>query len=366
MKAFLFGLPLLVPCNAHAQPALRLITPDVSFLDVAPDARAAALGQSGVATSPDAVSGYWNPAKLVHLNSGVGATVSAGRWLPGLLNNIWLTQASVYLVREGKSAVAVSAYGSLSLDEQGGSSRPIVPIFANAGFDASYARKLGKNLSMGLTFRYITADGSWRNGMKSQKRGQAVAGDVSLFYTKNNTNILAGRGTGWAIGAVATNLGGYLNYGGGQQTWLPATLRIGGAFHYAVLGRHRFQWSADLSKLMVPSSTVGQPSTQPAAPFQDMLRSFSDAPGGFREEVQEIRAGGGMEYVYLERFALRTGYYGENRLKGGRRFFSVGAGAGIWKGLRADFSYWLPVKDGSPLANVAKISLAYNMVKSAH
>jgi hypothetical protein len=226
--------------------------------------------------------------------------------------------------------------------------------------NATYAQQLGKNFSMGLTLKYISsnlAGNAVVNGI-SLKPGRTVAGDISAYYRKQLKNEDTGSDLTWSLGAVLSNLGGKVSYGSGAEaSFIPTNIKIGGGLSYTGDGRNRFNVILDASKLMVPTPHAGV-NVNTKATLSGIFGSFSDAPDGFKEELQEVAVAVGAEYWYNGVFALRGGYFGENKNKAGRKFFTAGAGARFMKNYGVDFAYMFPTNQGSPLAQTLRISLS--------
>lgn len=340
--------------------------PALYFLTLAPDARSAGMGDAGVAVSPDANATYWNAAKLAFADRDFGASVSYAPWLRNLTDDMWLGYASVYK-RIGKGqAIAISAN-----HYHGG----VNPLFTASGISlgnfrssesaiaGTYATQLGRDFSMGLTLKYITsnvANGAVINAV-TLKPGQSIAGDISVYYKKELINSRDGKNMRVAFGAVISNMGGAMSYGmGTDQTYLPTTFKLGAGLSFTPVAKHQFNFILDASKLALPTPVNGViPSNQPV--INAVFKSFNDAPGGFKEEMQEVVWSGGVEYKYNYIFAVRGGYFGEHRNKGNRKYFTAGAGLRFLKNYNVDFAYMFPVKEHSPFANTFRVSVSANL-----
>lgn len=350
---------LLTLAQAGAQPvdSVRIPLGQPSMLEFNPDARTAAMGYAGAALSSDANATYINASKLAVAKEDFGASVSYTPWLPKLVDGMWLGYASAYKKLGEKQAVAASVqYFDYDVYTTGGAGNRAHDI----AISGMYSRQLGRNFSMGLALKYINSD--WGQGVvagNSIKPGRAMAADISAFYRKRLKDESTGRDVSWSFGAVLANIGDKIDYGvGGGQYFLPAKLRIGGGISYSATGRHRFNLIADASKLLVPTP-VGGSITSSQKSFDAIFKSFSDAPGGFKEEMQEIMIGAGAEYWYNDVVALRAGYYNEDKRKAGFKAFTAGAGARIFKKYQADFSYLLPVSKGSPFEGIYRATLSF-------
>ena len=213
------------------------------------------------------------------------------------------------------------------------------------------------------------------------KPGGTAAADISAFYSKETRDDVSGKGVGLAFGGMISNLGGRISYGGEQRYFIPTNLRLGTAVTYYADQLSKFNFVLDINKLMVPTPpTYGNPVTgsggvitRPILAGKDPNRnyfgavfgSFSDAPGGFNEELQEVNIAAGIEYWYNNSFAARAGYYNEPNAKGGRKYFTAGIGLKLQQRFGIDFSYLMPMKQGSPLANTFRLSLVLDLAKGA-
>lgn len=363
MRPFFIGLSflfLLSSSRLFSQPVTQLRIPatTVSFLTFAPDARSAAMGEAGVALSADANSAYWNASKLPFAERDFGASASYTPWLRTIVNDMWLGYASAYK-KLGKGQ-AISA--SVNYFNNGNSFPTISNKQYNSSFaiNATYAKQLGRNFSMGLTLKYISSnmDGNLNVQPGNVKPGKGIAADVSAYYKREFRDENTGQNLIWSLGAVLSNFGTKINYGSGvDKSFIPTTFKLGGGLSFTPDGRNRFNFILDATKLMVPTPVAGSNvNTKPL--LQGVFGSFSDAPGGFREEIQEVTLSGGAEYWYKGIFALRGGYFGQNKNKGNRKYFTAGAGVRFLKNYGVDFAYLFPVIEGSPLAQTLRVSLS--------
>ncbi|NIJ54770.1 type IX secretion system outer membrane channel protein PorV [Dyadobacter arcticus] len=357
MKATpLFVCFLALACvNAFAQyGGSRIPNGEPSSLNFTPDARSAALGEAGVALNADANATYWNPAKLAFAERDFGAAASYTPWLSSLVEDMWLGYASAYKKLGEKQAIGASVkYFNSKIFYATGNSKNGSDIAVSG----MYSRHLGQNFSMGFTLKYISSNiGTGVINMIALKPGHAAAADLSAYYHKQVRSGDSGEDFNWSLGAILSNLGGKIDFGAGGEYFLPTTLKVGGSISYTASGKHRLNVIADLSKLTVPTpNNIQNPNLQSS--WQGVLHSFSDAPGGFKEEIQEIALAMGAEYWYKDMVALRGGYYGEDKRKGDRKFVTAGAGVRILKNYTADFAYLFPVTQGSPLARTLRVSV---------
>lgn len=348
----------------------RIPASPLSFLTFAPDARSAAMGEAGVALSPDANSAYWNAAKLPYNTKDFGVSISYTPWLRYLVDDMWLGYLSVYKKLGDRQAVAFSANyfnnGELDLRDAVGNN---IGYFNSreVAFNGTYSRQLGRNFSMGLTLKYISSNlaGNAVVNNVSLSPARVAAGDISAYYKKEFKNEDTGSELVWSLGAVLSNLGGKINYGSSSETenFIPTTLKVGTGLSYTGDGRNRFNFIIDFSKLMVPTPD-GKTNINTKPLLNGVFGSFSDAPDGFKEEIQEVAIATGLEYWYNNIFALRAGYFGESKNKGDRRFFTAGAGLRFADKWGADFAYMFPTTQGSPLAQTLRITVSLGLNKA--
>lgn len=375
MRLFFVALSTLFLVNSSVY-AQGVVTADssripftpISFLTFAPDARSAGMGEAGVALSADANSTYWNAAKLPYNEKDFGVSASYTPWLRNLVDDMWLGHLTAYKKLDKGQAIAASinyfSNGELDLRDAVGSPNGIFRS-TEIAINGTYSRQLSRNFSMGLTLKYISsnlAGDAIANGT-SLKPAKTMAGDISAYYRKKLVNEETGSDFTWSLGAVLSNLGGKINYGtGAVESFIPTTLKLGGGLSFTADGRNRFNFVADVSKLMIPTPIPGtNVNTKPL--LDGIFGSFSDAPDGFKEEIQEVALAVGAEYWYNDVFALRGGYFGENKNKGNRKFFTAGAGAKFMGNYAVDFAYLFPVTQGSPIAQTLRITLSMYLDK---
>lgn len=355
----------------------RIITTPLAFLNFSPDARSAALGDAGVALSPDANSTYWNPAKLPYLKDDYGVSLSYTPWLRNLVDDMYLTYLTGYkkIAKGQVIGVSVNYFDLGVLDLRNSTGDPIGTFNSREFmFGASYGRQLGENFSVGLTLKYINSNlaGSSIVNNISIRPASTAAGDISAFYKKEFRNDEIGSELNWTWGLMISNLGGKVSYGSDDRYFIPTNLKLGTGISYTADGRNRFNFVIDANKLMVPTPPVytlqnGNPVVVRGRDPSDLTTlsgifgSFSDAPDGFNEELKEIMISTGVEYWYNDQFAARFGYFSESRMKGDRKYFTIGFGARFQEKYNVDFAYLMPQRQGSPLAQTLRISLAMNL-----
>ena len=350
---------------------------------IAPYARAAAMGDLGAATDPDANSQYWNPSKYAFAYSQGALSLSYTPWLRKLVNDIFLANlAGYYKLGSGDNqALSVSLrYFSLgevnTTDVSGGSGQSLNPY--ELSFDVGYSRKLSEKFSMGVVFRYIYSDlGFSTSYAGDQSTGaSAFSADISGYYT---TFPVIGRNEcQWSWGWNISNIGTKISYDhGNQPAFLPTNLRLGTNFMFPLADYHNLSIGLDLNKLLVPTrpresdydmdTTEGQVQYAEAldkwenmSPITGIFKSFGDAPGGFKEELREITFSLGAEYSYNDQFFVRAGYFYENQYKGNRQYFGMGAGFSL-NVVRLDASYMLATAQTSPLDQTLRFTLTFDL-----
>jgi hypothetical protein len=350
--------------------SVNAITTAVPFLTITPDARSGAMGEAGVAVSPDVNATYWNPAKLVYLETNTNLSLSYSPWLRNIVPDINLAYLSFAAKVDERSSIGASLryfnLGTIELfDDHQNAQGTYKPN--EFSLDVSYARKFGDNFSLGLTGRYIHSDltnGSVVNGQQT-KAANGVAADVSL-YIKNPSQQF-GKDALFAFGVDVSNIGPKISYATtGQQFFLPTNLKIGIANTWYLDETNDITLAFDINKLLVPTPPVRDANGNIISGKDDnrsvvsgIFGSFSDAPGGMGEEFKEIAFSPAFEYWYNKQFAIRAGYFYENPDKGNRQYFTTGAGF-KYNDFKIDFSYLIASQDKSPLANTLRFSLSYN------
>lgn len=354
----------------------------VASLSIAPDARGASMGDIGAATDPDAYSQFWNPSKYAFAFSQASVSLSYTPWLRKLVNDIFLADLSGYYKIGYQDNQAVSAslrYFSLgevtTSQEEGIVGQTLNPY--EMSFDIGYSRKLSEKYSMGVVFRYIySALGFSESYAGDQNTGaSAFAADISGYYT---TYPIIGRSEcQWSWGWNISNIGSKVSYDGGENpAFLPTNLKLGTTFLFPLADYHTLALSLDLNKLLVPTrprrsdfvdGIEGEEEYirkledwKSMSPITGIFKSFSDAPGGAKEEFREINVSFGAEYSYNNQFFLRGGYYYENEFKGNRQYFGLGAGFSL-NVVRLDASYMLSTAQTSPLDQTLRFSLTFDM-----
>jgi Type IX secretion system protein PorV len=364
-----------VKAQTYTGKPINVVTTAVPFLRISPEARAGGMGETGIATIADANSSFWNLAKTPFNTSNAGITLNYTPWLKRLgLNDVYLATASGYYKLDELQAFSLGLrYFSLGkiqftdgLGNDFGSSNP-----REVAIDLGYSRKLSEKIGLGVAVRYINsnlAGGQTINGT-TYKAGSTVAGDLSFYYNGANTG-----GEGWSFGATLTNLGGKVGYTSDakQKDYIPANLGLGTAYTKVFDETNKITFALDLNKLMVPTPPFdpNQATTQAQIDAyrnqgitSSWIKSFGDAPGGFSEELREFQASAGIEYMYNDQFAFRTGYFYEDKTKGNRKYFTLGAGL-KYNVFGINVSYIIPSGSGTnqnPLSNTLRFGLVFDI-----
>jgi hypothetical protein len=333
-----------------------VITTAVPFLAITPDARHAALGDAGVASSPDANSAYWNAAKLVFIDKAYGGTVSYTPWLGKIINdmNIYYLSGFYKISREQAVSLSMKYFDLGDIFFRDGANNPLGDFNPREfSFDATYSRMLTENFSVGITGKYIHSNltGAFSgNGSSDAKPASTAAADIGVYYTKT---LQGAKNSNLSLGAVISNIGGKISYSNASnKDFLPTNLRIGAAYTTELDPYNSFTFLLDFNKLMVPTKDKDK------SVLSGMFGSFSDAPGGFKEEIHEIMSSAGVEYWYNKTFAARLGYFLEAADKGNRKYMTVGLGFRSKKAFGIDLAYIVPTnKREHPLAETIRFTL---------
>ncbi len=375
MKKFTLLTLLAFAFQLTAQdPDDRVITTAVPFLNIAGDARSASMGDMGVATSFDAYSQQWNPAKYAFADSKVGFYVGYTPYLESVINDIGLLSAGFYSKINDQSAYALTLrYFTLgeiilrqSIDDLGTAVNP-----NEFSFDGSYSLKLSPTYSMSVGGRYIRSQLRFPQENNIARAASAFTVDVSGFYRSREVayNKFDGR---WRAGFNLSNIGGKIQYDeGGQENFLPTQLRFGLGFDMILDQDNTIALTSEFGKLLVPTpqdfngdgviNGLDNDTYQNIGFFEGMFESFGDAPDGFSEELKEFTWALGAEYSYQEAFMIRTGYFNESVDKGSRKFFALGAGF-EFNTVQIDLSYlFSTAKVTNPLENSLRLSLAFKL-----
>jgi hypothetical protein len=365
----LSALAQTTPTNSIGQNQnYRPITTAVPVLLVAPDARAAAMGDAGVATSPDVNSPHWNPAKLGFLESDFEASLSYTPWLRNVVDDMYLAYLSAHKKLSPNSSIALSMLyfdlGEIVFSQTGNDFQPFNP--KEYAINLSYGQKLSENLSLGVGARYIRSNLAGNTNVVSPSGnfestpGNSASVDLGIYYTKDLA--LGSKNYNLALGGNISNVGAKISYStAGRKDFLPTNLRLGTAITMELDPYNKLTLAIDGNKLLVPySSPDGSSSNDQTNVFSGIFKSFTDAPGGGSEELKEVTLSTGLEYWYDNMFAARAGYFFENELKGGRQFLAMGLGIRYQK-FGVDAAYMVPNEQNSPLAQTIRFSLHFKL-----
>lgn len=378
-----FGINAITAQNGISKGGESLpITTSVPFLRITPDARAGAMGDAGIAISPDVNAVFHNASKLVFAKDPYGASLSYVPWLRSLVNDIYLLQAAGYGKFGKKQNQAVGGsirYFSLGqiqfTDISGASLGDFKPN--EFAIDVAYSRLLGKGFSSGIGLRYIYSNLAGGQSLTSGtdiQPGNAVSADISFYYEKD-ISIKKVKGSQFAAGLNLSNLGSKITYtNSAERDFIPMNMGIGTRFTVDIDEFNQISVSLDFNKLLVPtpdldtssndSDNNGIPDFREKSVPSAIFSSFSDAPGGFSEEIKEFTVGAGFEYWYDQLFAVRAGYFYESPEKGRRQFLSLGVGL-RYSVFGIDFAYLVPTtSERNPLDNTLRFSLIFNLTKA--
>lgn len=351
------------------------IKTSVTSQAIAPDARAAGMGDVGAATDPDVVSQYWNPAKYPFTISRAGVSLNYTPWLRKLVGDMDLAYLAGYYRIGDYSAVSASLrYFSLgevfvSTGETADNSMTINPYEMSA--DVAYSLMLSEKFSIAAAVRWIYSDLTY-NVSDDTSPGSAFAVDLAAYY-QNYLNI-GSRECQLGLGLNISNIGSKISFGGDNNSeFIPTNLRLGASLMVPIDEYNRFSISADANKLLVPTypkqnegETTNDYQERVQKDYYDVssisgiFKSFGDAPGGFKEELQEIQWSVGAEYVYNDKFSVRAGYHHESENKGNRKYFTVGAGFRM-NVFSLDAGYVIATAKSNPLDQTLRFTLSFDM-----
>ena len=365
---------LITTSKAQVDP-INVVTTAVPFLRISPDARSGGMGDLGVATSPDASAAHWNMGKVAFNKSKAGIVGTYTPWLKDVVNDVYLASLAGYYKLDDNQAISASvryfSLGNIQFTDGTGqdlsSYRP-----REFGIDVGYSRRLGAKNGLGIALRYINSNltGGFSLGSTTYKTGSAVAADIGWYYDGKNT-----AGNGWSFGAALTNLGSKIAYtnNADQKDFIPANLGFGTNYAKVFNAQNSINFGLEINKLLVPTPPADPATAQQIADYRkksvigSWFNSFGDAPGGFSEEIKEYNVSLGAEYWYNQQFALRAGYFYENKNKGNRRYFTTGVGV-KYNIFGFNFSYLIPTGSGvsrNPLSNTIRFSVMFDLDKGA-
>ena len=339
---------------------------------IAPDARAAGMGDVGAATDPDVNSQYWNPAKYPFCISRAGIALNYTPWLRQLVNDIDLAYVAGYYRIGDYSAVSGSLrYFSLGevMTSEDANAMTVNPY--EMSIDVAYSLMLSETFSIAAGIRWLYSDLRYDYSEESSP-ASAFAADLAMYY--NNYFNIGSRECQLGLGMNISNVGSKITYYGDEQSqFLPANMRIGASLMVPVDEYNRFSIAADANKLLVPT-VPAQLEGESSADYRQrvideysdvgsisgIFKSFGDAPGGFKEELEEIQWSVGAEYVYHDQFSLRAGYHHESQSKGNRKYFTVGGGFRM-NVFSLDVGYVISTAQSNPLDQTLRFSLSFDM-----
>lgn len=363
---------LVLPAAAQKEDFFNPVNTSVTSQTIAPDARSAGMGDVGVATDPDVVSQYWNPAKYPFTISRAGVALNYTPWLRELVNDMDLAYLAGYYRIGDYSAVSASLrYFSLGEVFLGTSDDAMTINPYEMSLDVAYSLMLSETFSIGAAVRWIYSDLTY-DYTSDTAPGSAFAADLACYY-QNYIN-LGQRECQLGLGLNISNIGSKISFGGDNNAeFIPTNMRLGASLMIPIDEYNRFTIAADANKLLVPTypkqedgeSTEDyqervQKNYYDVSSISGIFKSFGDAPGGFKEELQEVQWSVGGEYVYHDKFALRAGYHHESANKGNRKYFTVGAGFKM-SVFSLDAGYVIATAKSNPLDQTLRFSLSFDM-----
>ena len=373
------SLMLLMTLSASAQlkktDIFNPVYTAVTSQTIAPDARAAGMGDVGVATDPDVNSQYWNPAKYPFTISRAGVSLNYTPWLRQLVNDMYLANLVGYYRIGDFSAVSTSLryfnMGEVTMKEPIGGSNGMTINPYEMSFDVAYSLLLSEKFSIAAGLRWIYSDLTYDYSSETTP-GSAFAADIAAYY-QNYINI-GQRECQLGIGLNISNIGSKINFGSDTSSeFIPTNMRLGASLMIPVDEYNRFSIAADANKLLVPTRPIqGENESQvdydarlqkdyyDVSSIAGIFKSFGDAPGGFKEELQEVGWSLGGEYTYNDKFSLRAGYHHESETKGNRKYFTVGAGFKM-SAFSLDAGYVIATAKSNPLDQTLRFTLTFDM-----
>ena len=378
-STLVFSLMLLMTLSASAQlkktDIFNPVYTAVTSQTIAPDARAAGMGDVGVATDPDVNSQYWNPAKYPFTISRAGVSLNYTPWLRQLVNDMYLANLVGYYRIGDFSAVSTSLryfnMGEVTMKEPIGGSNGMTINPYEMSFDVAYSLLLSEKFSIAAGLRWIYSDLTYDYSSETTP-GSAFAADIAAYY-QNYINI-GQRECQLGIGLNISNIGSKINFGSDTNSeFIPTNMRLGASLMIPVDEYNRFSIAADANKLLVPTRPIqGENESQvdydarlqkdyyDVSSIAGIFKSFGDAPGGFKEELQEVGWSLGGEYTYNDKFSLRAGYHHESETKGNRKYFTVGAGFKM-SAFSLDAGYVIATAKSNPLDQTLRFTLTFDM-----
>ncbi len=370
---FILSLNALYSSAQTSTTGANTISTGVPFLSIAPDSRAGAMGDAGVATSPDMNSQHWNPAKYAFIESEMGVGLSYTPWLRNLIGDINLAYLVGYKKLDDMQTISASlryfALGDVTFMDDFGNYQGLQSPNEFA-LDVGYTRQLSEVFSGSVALRYIRSDltgGQLINGVESHA-GTSYAADIAFYY--RNEMRINRKESVITSGINISNIGAKISYtDGATKDFIPTNLRLGVGYETEIDNYNSISFNVDINKLLVPTPNidsitstgviVGGGFSEDKSVIAGIFSSFGDAPGGLKEELQEVNLSLGVEYWYNNQFALRAGYFYEHENKGNRKFITAGAGLKL-NVFTLDFSYLVPTVRNHPLENTLRFSLSFD------
>ncbi len=379
MRKYIIALlTAMVPLCAAAQDKANMFNPvntSVTSQSIAPDARAAGMGDVGAATDPDVASQYWNPAKYPFAISRAGVSLNYTPWLRQLVSDMDLALLAGYYRIGDYSAVSGSlryfSLGEVQTSSGQSEAGDMVIKPYEMSLDVAYSLMLSEHFSLGAAVRWIYSDLTY-DYTEDTSPGSAFAADLAMYY--QNYFDIGARECQLGLGMNISNIGSKISFGGDDNSeFIPTNLRLGASLMIPVDEYNRFTIAADANKLLVPTypkqeegETTEDYQRRVQKDYYDVssisgiFKSFSDAPNGFKEEMQEIQWSVGAEYIYHDQFSVRAGYHHEAENKGNRKYFTVGAGFRM-SVFSLDAGYVIATAKSNPLDQTLRFSLTFDM-----
>ncbi len=374
------ALLAMIAISAKAQDKRAMFNPIHTALvsqTIAPDARAAGMGDVGAATDPDVNSQYWNPAKYPFCISRAGLALNYTPWLRSLVSDMDIAYLAGYYRIGDYSAVSASlryfSLGEVYVGTDGtgdiSNAQTINPY--EMSFDVAYSLMLSEKFSIAAGVRYLMSDMTYKSD-EEKSASSAFAADISCYY--NNYINIGSRECQLGLGLSISNIGSKIKFNGDENSeFIPTNMRLGAALMVPIDEFNRFTIAADANKLLVPTYPQQNEGETPEdynkrvedeyynlSSISGMFKSFGDAPGGFKEEMQEVNWSIGAEYVYNDKFSLRAGYHNEAENKGNRKYFTVGAGFRM-SAFTLDCGYVIATAKSNPLDQTLRFTLGFDM-----
>ena len=374
------ALLAMIAINAKAQDKRSMFNPIHTALvsqTIAPDARSAGMGDVGAATDPDVNSQYWNPAKYPFCISRAGLALNYTPWLRSLVSDMDIAYLAGYYRIGDYSAVSASlryfslgeVYVGANGTEDISNAQTINPY--EMSFDVAYSLMLSEKFSIAAGVRYLMSDMTYKSD-EEKSTSSAFAADISCYY--NNYINIGSRECQLGLGLSISNIGSKIKFNGDEYSeFIPTNMRLGAALMVPIDEFNRFTIAADANKLLVPTYPQMNEGEQKEdydkrcedeyynqSSISGMFKSFGDAPGGFKEEMQEVNWSIGAEYVYNDKFSLRAGYHNEAENKGNRKYFTVGAGFRM-SAFTLDCGYVIATAKSNPLDQTLRFTLGFDM-----